>query len=748
MKNKKLPFLKCCEGFYRGILGAGILFFLCVCLQDELSGMAVFPELPSVLVIVTEVTFTVQMLFIWSDEKAYRIFVGLSLVAANIAVGIFFVKYSEPLAEFWGYVGIEAVCIATSVIVFFIRRHPVTEGLLIIIQIALLVLLVFLGEPLPIWCTGMILTAFLFFLVSIRTGGRPETFGLLPFFAVAILVLCLTPKNEKPMDWSWVKKTYVSMQEKSGMLAVNVEYLLDAGRGFSFAGYGNTGKLGDSVFDSHSEQLHISGNSTKNPLYLTGKVYEVYTGSDWTNVSYQTDDAKEQVIEALEQSIYDGWQNDLTSPCQIIVEYRFIKTADLFHELHTQKVEGDIPKRREDFPWTMKSPQKKGFYYHLQFLEINENSEPMKKLYRQQAWKEDAVWDEEWSVQEEKIHETYTQLPENIPHRVYELADIVTKDAENDYDRMVALARYLKDYTYTKTPPACPKGQEFTDYFLFESKSGYCSHFATVLSVLGRCEGIPTRYVQGFTTSGTCKGTRCDLMLTGVQAHAWTEFYLEHIGWVRMDATPGYGERTADRWESLKTADGVQTGNTNAEQDALQKESETDVVSQQKPVEVPSQEKQDGRGVNKEPDLLKNLDERFDLTPYDIASLVLTVAFLTGMILPIRNIMHRHIYTGMDESGKLRVQFSRLLRLGKLYGIEISDGETLQEYQKRIQDKLSTKEYSFVQICMIYEGVRFGGREITSTQLRAIETYVRNVEQAYLADCSLYKKMVYRMFLF
>lgn len=104
----------------------------------------------------------------------------------------------------------------------------------------------------------------------------------------------------------------------------------------------------------------------------------------------------------------------------------------------------------------------------------------------------------------EVFYDLYLQLPENLPSRVKELAYELTEGYSHDYDKAKAIERYLsKNYKYTLTPGDVPKGKDFVDYFLFESKEGYCTYYATAMTILLRCVEVPTRYVEGFIVTGS-----------------------------------------------------------------------------------------------------------------------------------------------------------------------------------------------------------------------------------------------------
>ena len=98
-------------------------------------------------------------------------------------------------------------------------------------------------------------------------------------------------------------------------------------------------------------------------------------------------------------------------------------------------------------------------------------------------------------------------------------------------------------------------------YALKESHEGYCMHFASAATLLLRQGGVPARYVSGYAVdisaftqdeeNGIYKAQVGDFM-----AHAWVEVYLDNIGWVHLEATPGSSlenlptQSDINRWES------------------------------------------------------------------------------------------------------------------------------------------------------------------------------------------------------
>lgn len=88
------------------------------------------------------------------------------------------------------------------------------------------------------------------------------------------------------------------------------------------------------------------------------------------------------------------------------------------------------------------------------------------------------------------------------------------------------LAQYLAaNTTYSLTPLTPPADEDFVAYFL-ETKTGYCTYYASAMAVLCRSLGIPARYVEGYQLpEGTQPGET--VTVTQRQAHAWCEVYFK-----------------------------------------------------------------------------------------------------------------------------------------------------------------------------------------------------------------------------
>ncbi len=140
-----------------------------------------------------------------------------------------------------------------------------------------------------------------------------------------------------------------------------------------------------------------------------------------------------------------------------------------------------------------------------------------------------------------------TQLPENLSPRTRALV-AQWVEASGGPDEIVALAlRFFREqpFHYTLSPPKL--GPNPVDEFLFETRRGFCEHYASSFALLMRIAGIPARIVLGYL-GGEYNALGRYHIVRQSDAHAWVEVWLEGKGWIRVDPTaavaPGRVERS------------------------------------------------------------------------------------------------------------------------------------------------------------------------------------------------------------
>ncbi|TRM11553.1 hypothetical protein FH966_07495 [Lentibacillus cibarius] len=148
----------------------------------------------------------------------------------------------------------------------------------------------------------------------------------------------------------------------------------------------------------------------------------------------------------------------------------------------------------------------------------------------------------------EGLQERYTQLPASLPDRVGELAEEITSDDGNRYDKARSIETYFgrSGFTYQiKNVPVPKEDQDYVDQFLFDSQKGYCDNYSTSMVVMLRSLDIPARWVKGFTSgeviqSGDSTDDYDVYEITNANAHSWVEAYFPGSGWVPFEPTQGF----------------------------------------------------------------------------------------------------------------------------------------------------------------------------------------------------------------
>ncbi len=126
---------------------------------------------------------------------------------------------------------------------------------------------------------------------------------------------------------------------------------------------------------------------------------------------------------------------------------------------------------------------------------------------------------------------------------LYALNQQIIGDATDPYDITLHVERYLRSFfDYSLAPPPSDYSSPYAA-FLFDTRSGYCQHFAGAMALLLRYNGIPARVAVGFAT-GEPDGPDAYVVSTN-NAHAWVEVYFPGVGWVAFDPTPGRSIPTA-----------------------------------------------------------------------------------------------------------------------------------------------------------------------------------------------------------
>src|SRR5262249_46367294 len=133
----------------------------------------------------------------------------------------------------------------------------------------------------------------------------------------------------------------------------------------------------------------------------------------------------------------------------------------------------------------------------------------------------------------------YLTLPEHLGPLVHQDVSTWTAGTNNAYDALKQIEQHLSDPTvfhYSLNNPPIPDDTDVISWLL-QTKTGYCTYYATAMTIMARMLNIPTRMVNGFSQGKYQNG---EWVVNGSDAHSWVQAFFPGYGWINFDPTPGF----------------------------------------------------------------------------------------------------------------------------------------------------------------------------------------------------------------
>ena len=504
-----------------------------------------------------------------------------------------------------------------------------------------------------------------------------------PFLLAAILIIGIIKLPERPYDWAFFRKGVQEIRIMLDSIGKNGKEKTDS---FS-VGFSDDAIINGGLSIASYKALDIFSNVYGEPaLYLGGKSFDRFEDLKWmksdeSSIDYRTYDliestaaflscGKEGAVDRFRSSFMDirctGTVSDhvfaplkSTPPAEKVQtiqsggDFLFAEGIEETYKVRFFRYDRDAEDFR-DLLSDRKEMTEKEFNEALDMLNPEEPSEYTYEGYCEYI---------------RRIKEIYCPGDETSK-RTRDLLLEITKDADSNYEKLLCIRNYLSSMEYDLKPGKLPKdvssAAEYLDYFLFESRRGYCVHYATAFVLLARAEGIPARYVQGYRFPLTAGSTQ----VRSDNAHAWAEVYLEGFGWLEFEATPKTGNNASQTTSEIA-----------GKEDVDHNSEDTD-----------NSEIRHGKL----------------LIPVMAVSLSLLVLLL------IDRGIRRNRFEKTDDREKIKILFRRNLKLLQRMNLAMEKGETLSEYAQRIKEKIPV---DITETIAIYEETIYGDRAIGDSEV-------------------------------
>ncbi len=130
----------------------------------------------------------------------------------------------------------------------------------------------------------------------------------------------------------------------------------------------------------------------------------------------------------------------------------------------------------------------------------------------------------------------YLEVPEQAAPQTRRFVRQLRQKYMRDSAYINAILNFFrtKNFIYTRRPPQFEN--DIVDDFLFQTRRGYCVHYASSFAIMMRLAGIPARIVSGYQ-GGEMNPLSDYMIVRQSDAHAWVEAWLPGKGWLRIDPT-------------------------------------------------------------------------------------------------------------------------------------------------------------------------------------------------------------------
>lgn len=517
-----------------------------------------------------------------------------------------------------------------------------------------------------------------------------HTVTIAPFILAGVVAMAFIPSPEKPYDWKFVVKTYEFLKEEYIKISEFIKEGDNDRYKEAFIGFSSDGELVyENGENNHEVFVFSSSFNHASKGYLKGTVFDSFDGREWT-CNY-SDSSYDVFLDTAQTMIATkGYSGNVTpfycvsdskiSLLDYSTKHYFIPQKSIFVTDTNEAVKITYKDGSTYSGKTMRY----GDEYEFVYIDLNTNSEEFDEFARNGAILDKEKFDlarkqivfydsiintkyEDVVAREEEIHKEYATDVE-ISDDAKAFVDEITKDAKCDYDKALMICEALKSMTYTtkvsKLPKKTDNEADFLDYMLFESREGFCVHYATAMVLLARAEGIPARYVQGYYLD--VPGSE-PVYVNESDAHAWAEVYIDGIGWIIFDATPGYGYSEIGKWGA-----GIENNSD---------------VSIHKAITLPE--------IEEEPE---ENPESARVWLFLLIPIATALAFAILFLVIERNISSKR-FAKANNRKKLIEELHEFKKLAGMAGVGIRSDETLEEYSKRTKEFMGDEMINFVKAC-------------------------------------------------
>lgn len=538
--------------------------------------------------------------------------VGGILLAQNISVLSADLSQDTHEALFRAIALSCGLAIIAATLFSLMLKTPITIALALTAEIAVILCALAMNEELSLWiAVPGVAASVLAFALPAEVRGEMRPVLAVPAALLALLALAFVPSER--VTWA----PFENVAEK--IRSVVQDYIRFTEERVAFSinelGYDHAGLIEDNVVAMLGGNAEPSEDSfmrvvTNRDVLLRGTIKRSYTGYSWVDdqakarylyYDFTHASVRDKVFDA-DRKTAEGVFLSVNAEIEILAE----GTSTLF-----------VPAQMLDFSMNLSN----AVYYNSTgevFLTRNVQARDRYSLTSRVPGSREGLIEYAESLvgaSDARYNDAmlnYTHLPDGIDSKVYALAVNLTENCGNAAEKAYAIQDYLaENCTYTLNGGYPGAGEDFVSWFLLESKEGYCSYFASAMTVMCRMVGIPARYVEGYYVHPVDG----EAIVTGKNAHAWVEVYLNGIGWIAFDPTAAAVGLDSDANGEAAPNENAQQGSENEQNPGSENAPDDEPDQDQNEPDDQNEDRNDDQNDNQNEDPVTPPESEDDLTP-------------------------------------------------------------------------------------------------------------------------------------
>lgn len=325
-------------------------------------------------------------------------------------------------------------------------------------------------------------------------------------------------------------------------------------------------------------------------------------------------------------------------------------------------------------------------------------------------------YEEAEAVYADFVYENYLEVDENLAGMIQE---IFYDGWESDHT-IYSVTERIRDVldsraVYREEFELPPEGSDYVSWFLNRGHEGNSVLFATAAVCAFRVQGIPARYVEGYyvTEEQMKQSENGSVVLTNQNSHAWVEVYLDGVGFVPVDVTPGF---YYDTYTLLQMVDRPQNiSQTAVEQDSDESGNELD--------------REGGTSGDNSDEKERQTKVNVPLTiPFGIVLVLLLLVVITEVRYFIYEFTLEKRFFALSTDAQVRYLSKAVFGLLELYGYKTQLGWEIEDMDDMLAAKIQSVAHGeYRRVTTLMEKVIYGQESLLPGEIRVIYIFAQKL---------------------